>query len=74
MSDNLCLVCIATNKTRHQVPMEEVYMSTISNERGQEICAEAEVEEVLVEVGKVSETQGGIFGLMPDIGNGLRNG
>ena len=50
-------------------------MSTISNERGQDVGADVEmVEEVLVEVGKVSETKGGFFGVLPDIGNGLKNG
>ena len=55
--------------------MEEVYMSTISNERDQEMSAEIEsVEEELVEVGKVSETKGGFIGSIPDVGNGVRIG
>lgn len=48
-------------------------MSAIyNNERAQEVSAEVEVEEVLIEVGKVSETKGGIFGVTPDIGNGVK--
>lgn len=74
IGDNLFLVCIATNITKaYQVPVEEVYMSAIyNNERAQEVSAEVEVEEVLIEVGKVSETKGGIFGVTPDIGNGVK--
>ena len=49
-------------------------MSTISNERGQEVNADVEVEEVLVEVGKVSETKGGLFCSVPDVGNGVKLG
>jgi hypothetical protein len=53
--------------------MEEVYMNTNSNERGQEVNADVEVvEEELVEVGKVSETKGGFFGPAPDTGGGWR--
>ena len=48
-------------------------MSAIyNNERAQEVSAEVEVEEVLVEVGKVSETKGGVIGFTPDIGNGVK--
>jgi len=48
-------------------------MSTISNERGQEVGADVEVvEEELVEVGKVSETKGGFFGFASDNGAGYR--
>ena len=48
-------------------------MSTISNERDQELSAEIElVEEELVEVGKASETKGSPFGVTNDVGNGLR--
>jgi hypothetical protein len=55
--------------------VEEVYMSAISNERGQEVSAEVEmVEDGLVEVGKVSETKGGLIGVSPDVGNGFKNG
>jgi hypothetical protein len=55
--------------------MEEVYMSTISNERDQELSAKIElVEEELVEVGKVSETKGSFLGVIPDNGNGVKNG
>ena len=67
-------MCIATNITRHQVPVEEVYMSAISNERGQDVSAEVEMEEVLVEVGMVSETKGGVLGLSPDTGGGFKAG
>jgi hypothetical protein len=53
----------------------EVYMSAISNERGQDVSAEVEAtEDALVEVGKVSETKGGFFGLAPDTGSGWKNG
>ena len=66
-------MCIATNITRHHVPMEEVYMNAISNERGQEVSAEIEAaEDALVEVGKVSETKGGVLGVNPDSGNGFK--
>ena len=47
-------------------------MSTISNERVQEMGAEVEAEEVLVEVGKVSETKSGVIGFTPDSGNGVK--
>ena len=47
-------------------------MSAIYNERAQEVGAEVEVDEVLVEVGKVSETKGGVIGTVPDVGNGVR--
>lgn len=47
-------------------------MSTILNERVQEMGAEVEAEEVLVEVGKVSETKGGVVGFTPDVGNGVK--
>jgi len=43
-----------------------------ANEIGQDVNAEVEMEEVLVEVGKVSETKGGILGVVPDVGNGVR--
>jgi hypothetical protein len=53
----------------------EVYMSAISNERGQDVSAEVEVvEEELVEVGKASETKGGPLGVTNDVGNGWRGG
>ena len=55
--------------------VEEVYMSAISNERSQEVSAEVEVaEEELVEVGKVSETKGGVVGFSNDVGNGWKSG
>ena len=48
-------------------------MNTISSERGQEVSAEVEMaEDVLVEVGKVSETKGGLLGVAPDVGNGFK--
>lgn len=47
-------------------------MNAITNERIQEVNAEVEMEEVLVEVGKVSETKGGVIGIVPDVGNGVR--
>jgi hypothetical protein len=50
----------------------EVYMSAIFNERSQEVSAEVEMEEVLVEVGKVSETKGGLLGSSPDVGGGYK--
>jgi hypothetical protein len=51
----------------------EVYMSAISNERGQDVSAEVEAtEDALVEVGKVSETKGGVIGVNPDAGGGFR--
>ena len=49
-------------------------MSTISNERGQDVSADVEAEEMLVEVGKVSETKGGVIGFTPDSGNGVKPG
>ena len=50
-------------------------MSAISNERGQDVSAEVEAtEDALVEVGKVSETKGGVLGTAPDIGAGFRGG
>ena len=50
-------------------------MSAISNERGQDVSAEVEAtEDALVEVGKVSETKGGVIGFVPDGGNGVRTG
>jgi hypothetical protein len=53
--------------------VEEVYMNAISNECGQEVGTEIEMaEEVLVEVGKVSETKGGLLGVNPDSGNGFK--
>ena len=50
-------------------------MSAISNERSQDVSAEVEmIEEELVEVGKVSETKGGVLGLSADVGNGYKSG
>ena len=50
-------------------------MNAISNERGQEVSAEIEAtEDMLVEVGKVSETKGGPLGFTNDVGNGWRGG
>jgi len=48
-------------------------MSAISKENvGQEVAAEVvcEMEDSLVEVGAVSETKGGVFGVTMDLGNG----
>jgi hypothetical protein len=50
----------------------EVYMSEIQNEREQEVSAEVEAEDGLVEAGKVSETKGGFFGVALDVGGGYR--
>jgi hypothetical protein len=50
-------------------------MSAISKESvSQEVSAEVacEMEDGLVEVGAVSETKGGVFGVTPDQGNGLQ--
>lgn len=50
-------------------------MNAISNERGQEVSAEVEAaEDALVEVGKVSETKGGVLGVSPDVGSGWKAG
>ena len=48
-------------------------MSAIVNDGSQEVSAEIEMEDVLVEVGKVSETKGGVLGLSSDIGNGYKS-
>ena len=49
-------------------------MNAITNERMQEVNADVEMDDVLVEVGKVSETKGGVLGLSPDIGGGFKAG